>query len=460
MEQGMEKRYGLITAISMVVGIVIGSGIFFKTESVLKVTGGNVITGVISLGIIGLIMFFCLYAFSLLAQKYEKINGVVDYAEATCGEKYAYYLAWFMTFMYTPSITGVLAWVSAKYVCSLFGFSATSGETLAVAGLILVAETFLNAVAPKLAGKFQVSTTVLKMTPLVLMAIVGIFKGISGGQLVTNFQASFASEVSAIGGLTASVVSLAFAFEGWILATAINAELKDAKKNMPRALVLGAAIIVGIYVFYYLGVCGAIPVDELMEQGSSQAFKVLFGDFMGSLLTVFIAISCVGTTNGLMMANSRNMYSLAMRGNGPMPKFFAHVDETTGMPVNSSLFGLLLAMSWMVYFYGANLSTNWFGVFSFDCSELVIVAIYAMYIPIFLKMYQDKSLHIFKRTVVPTLAIFSCIFLIGCAFYAHGIVKYQEAAAQGKFAFPILFFLIVAAVILYIGKCYYRTEEA
>ena len=86
MSQNMEKRYGLPTAICMVIGIVIGSGIFFKTEGVLSATGGNVLTGVLSLLIMGMVMLFCAYAFSLLSQKYGKVNGVLDYAEAACGE--------------------------------------------------------------------------------------------------------------------------------------------------------------------------------------------------------------------------------------------------------------------------------------------------------------------------------------------------------------------------------------
>lgn len=456
MEQQMEKRYGLPTAICMVVGIVIGSGIFFKTESVLQVTGGNALTGVLSLLIMGIIMFFCAYAFSLLAQKYNKVNGLVDYAEAACGPKYAYYLGWYMTMIYTPAITSVLCWVSAMYFMALFGFGSTSGETMTLAAFFLIGDALLNAVAPKIAGKLQVSTTVIKMIPLVLMAVIGIGVGVTNGQLAHNFQLASMSEVSALGGLTASVVSLAFAFEGWILATSINAELKDAKKNLPRALVIGAIIIVAVYVFYYLGICGAISVEELMQSGSTQAFKNIFGDFFGTLLSIFIVISCLGTVNGLMMANARSMYSIAMRGNGPKPALFARVDETTNMPINSTFFGAFLVMIWLLYFFGANLSSGWFGLFNFDSSELVIVALYAMYIPIFLKMYQDKELSSLKRTVVPTLAIFSCLFLAGCAVYAHGIVKYQEAAANGEFAFPVLFFCIVTAVVLFIGKFFYK----
>lgn len=454
----MEKHYGLGTAICMVVGIVIGSGIFFKTEAVLKITNGNALTGVLSLLIIGIIMFFCAYAFSLMAQKYEKINGVIDYAEAACGPKYAYYLAWFFTFVYTPAITSVLGWVSAMYFCSMFGFSPTSGETLVISALFLFGLAFLNAASPKLAGKTQISTTIIKLIPLGLMAVFGMISGLSNGQLIQNFQMTSIGETSAVHGLTASVVSLAFAFEGWILVTSINAELKDARKNLPRALILGLIAIVAIYIFYYLGICGAISIEELIVSGSLQAFKNMFGNFFGTLLTVFIFISCLGTTNGLVMANSRNMYALAARGNGPAPTFFAHVDETSKMPVNSAFFGALLSIIWLVYYFGANLSTNWFGVFCFDSSELVIVAVYVFYIPIFLKMYQDTQQNFFHRIIVPTLAIFSCVFVIGCAIYAHGIVKYKEAAANGEFAFPILFFVIFSVIVLFIGKFFYHTN--
>ena len=459
MNQNMEKRYGLPTAICMVVGIVIGSGIFFKTEGVLAATGGNVLTGVLSLMIMGMVMLFCAYAFSLLSQKYEKVNGVVDYAEAVLGSKYAYYLGWFMTFAYTPCIASVLCWVSARYLGELFGFGATSGEVLVIACLILVADAFLNAVAPKIAGKTQVSTTVIKLIPLLLMAVVGTTVGLTNGQLIANFTNPPSADISPIGGLTASVVSLAFAFEGWILATSINAELKNAKKTLPRALILGSFVIVGVFVLYYMGICGAISVEELTAAGAPAAFKKLFGNAFGTILSVFIVVSCLGTTNGLMMANSRSIYALAVRGNGPNPKLFGKLDETSNMPVNSALFGMLTVAVWLVYFYGANLSTGWFGPFNFDSSELPIVALYAMYIPIFLKMYKDKDLSPVKRVIVPTLAILSCLILVGCAVYSHGIVKYQAAAAEGKFSFPVLFFLIVFAVVMFVGRFFYHPAK-
>ena len=107
MEQKLERKYGLFTAICMVVGTVIGSGVFFKAQNVLNATGGNMPLGIAAWAITGLLMIICSLQFASMGTKYEKVSGVVDYAEATCGRTYAYYLAWFMVNVYYPGMTSV-----------------------------------------------------------------------------------------------------------------------------------------------------------------------------------------------------------------------------------------------------------------------------------------------------------------------------------------------------------------
>ena len=109
MEKKLERRYGLFTAICMVVGTVIGSGVFFKAQNVLTATNGDMPLGIAAWVITGLLMIICSAMFSVMATKYEKVSGVVDYAEAACGPTYGYYLAWFMVNIYYPAMTGVLA---------------------------------------------------------------------------------------------------------------------------------------------------------------------------------------------------------------------------------------------------------------------------------------------------------------------------------------------------------------
>lgn len=476
----MDKRYGIVTATCMVVGIVIGSGVFFKAQTVLQITGGDMLTGILAWIIGGLIMLSCILAFSVMASMYEKVNGVVDYAEATVGKRYAYLVGWFMSVIYYPSLVAVLAWLSARYTLVFFqsanpdlafseGGPAAGAECMALSMVFLCGSYGLNALSPKLAGHFQVSATFIKLIPLVLMMVVGVIYGLKTGQLAENFSGADLGEAvlgqaagtgtgtagaaSDAGILLGAVVATAFAYEGWIVATSINAELKDARKTLPAALILGSLIIIAVYVFYFIGVAGGASTRQLMEDGATTAFLHIFGNVFGNILNLFVAVSCMGTLNGLMLGNTRGLYSLAVRGEGPRPEVFSRVDETTKMAGNSSIFGLLLAAFWFLHFYGSNLAPfPWFGKFSFDSSELPIVTTYLLYLPIFiLFIKKNPQLGVVKRFVVPSLAICGSIFMVCASIYAHGVKPYLAAKAAGEFSMPVLFYLILFLMIAAAG---------
>ncbi len=450
----LTRKYGLITAICMVVGTVIGSGVFFKSQNVLAATGGNTPLGIIAWVISGLVMLVTAVQFAVMATKYEKVNGVIDYAEATCGKNYSYYMAWFLVNLYYPGMTSVLAWVSARYFGVIMGWSIVGPEVMVLAGFFLIGSYALNAFSPKLAGKFQVSATVIKLIPITLMAIVGSIVGLANGTLTYNFANTVTEAVGGTsGGLFAAIVATIFAYEGWIVATSINAELKNPKKNLPLALVFGSIIVVVAYVLYYIGVAGGATNEVLIKEGATTAFSNVFGGIGGTILNICIVVSCLGTLNGLMVAATRGMYALAARNEGPAPETFAQIDKKTNVATNSSIWGLLICAAWLVYFYGANLADGgWFGMFNFDSSELPIVTIYALYIPMFiLWMKKEKELSPLKRFVLPSIATIACAFMVFAAVYAHGITPYRTAQEAGEFSFPVLFYLIVFAVIMLIG---------
>ncbi|WP_352400372.1 APC family permease [Anaerotignum sp.] len=440
MSQGLEKRYGLLTAIAMVVGIVIGSGVFFKAEKVLVATGGNLPQGILAWFLGGLVMVACAYNFAVMATRYEKVSGIVDYAEMMVGTKYGYFFAWFMATIYFPAMTSVVAWVSARYFCVLLGWDIVGPQAMTIASLFLVGSYVLNAISPKLAGKLQVTTTVIKIIPLALMAVVGTIFGLKNGILIENFNGSVIADVQG-NPLFTAVVGTAFAYEGWICATSINAELKDAKRNLPLALVIGTVFVVLIYMLYYIGLAGAVENSVMMEGGETGAkiaFSTVFTQTGGTLLFVFVVISCLGTLNGLMLACTRGFYAMAARNEGPTPHIFNGLDKVTNMPTNSSAMGVLMAAIWLTYFYGANLTDPWFGPFCFDSSELPIITIYAMYIPIFLmQLKKGSGLGVFNRYIAPLLGVVASGFMVVAA-----IVSLGKA---------IVYYLIVFAVIMCIG---------
>ncbi len=446
MEPKLNKKYGLFTAIAMVVGIVIGSGIFFKAQDILTKTGGDLVPAILAWAAGGLIMMVCCLAFSFMATKYEKVGGVVDYAEATVGSGYSYFVGWFLAMIYMPAITGVLAWVSARYavvfINSVYpGFAenpVTGPECMVLTLVFMVGAYALNTLAPRIAGKFQVAVTVIKLIPLVLMAVVGVIVGIANGTLSENLAVS--ANVSAGGDrpllFFTALVSTAFAYDGWIISTSINAELKDAKRNLPIALSIGSLIVVLICVFYNIGLAGGASVADLAND-ASKAFANIFGGSVGAILNLFVALSCLGTLNGLMLASTRTTYALAARNMGMKPQMFKTIDEKTNIPSNSSIVGLLLAMFWFLYFYAGSLA-GWCGSYGFDASELPIITLYALYIPIFIMfMKKGKEFGVFKRFIVPLLATLASLFMIYATAISHGIT--------------VVYYLIVFVIIMIAG---------
>ena len=462
MENKLERKYGLFTAICMVVGIVIGSGVFFKAQAILEKTGGDMPLGIIAWLIGGVIMLVCLLTFSFMGQKYERVNGLVDYAEATVGPRYGYMMGWFSAAIYFPAMTSVLCWVSARYTLVFIttanpsfpmtipaaqGGCIIGPECMALTLFYMCLMYALNAISPKLAGKFQTSTTVIKMIPLGLMAVVGLIYGLITGTMQENFVTT--AQVASVSSspLLASVCATAFAYEGWIIATSINAEIKDSKKNLPRALIVGGIIIAAVYILYYIGVAGGATNQELIEKDATVGFTNIFGNTLGNILKLFIAISCFGTVNGLMLACSRGMYAIAARGEGPAPHKFGHLNNKTNMPHLSAFVGLVLIVVWFAYYYLSNLLAAWTGPFVFDSSELPIITIYLMYLPILIQwMRKEKEQPLLRRFVLPILALCGSIFMVVASVFSHG--------------WGCLWYLVVFAVFMVIGGLLNRSAAS
>ncbi len=467
MQNKMEKRYGLPTAIAMVIGIVIGSGVFIKGGKVLNLTGGNMGLAVLVVAIVGVICIICSLVFAELGARYEKVNGVVDYAEVALGPKYAYYVGWFATTIYYPTLAAILAFFAAMFTLSLFGiqtldFAAGTISVEAVglgAGYLMIGYG-INALSPKLAGKMQVSMTVIKLIPIVLMAVVGTIVGLCNGSTAAVLATP---TTGGSGGIFSGVVAFAFAYEGWIIATSINAELRNAKRNLPLALTIGAFFCTVVYCLYIFSMSSVGDVATIIgtwplgERLPGIAFSNIFGGAVGTIVYAFVAVSCLGTMNGLIMGSCRGMYSVAARGMGPRPEFYGNIDEQNNFSIKSCLIGLILAGFWYAWtvimwmkgpdFFGGIHNCAWLG---WEPDEISIVNLYAMYIPMFIAlMVKCRDLGFFKRFVLPALGVCCCVFMVYCCFVGKG---YQQVCG----------YLIFFAVVMFIGWLFehFRAKKA
>ena len=426
MSSKLSRKYGLVTAICMVVGTVIGSGIFFRNESIIGYTGGNMWIGVAAWLVGGFITLSAAYVFGVLATRHERVGGLVDFAEALLGKRFAYLFGWFLATMFYPTMTGILAWVSARFTIELFGWHQTyginqffSGETYALALFYLVAIYAVNVLSQKLSGKVQVSTTVIKLIPLLVMGIVGTIAGLANGTTLENLRSDYVAEATS-NPFFFALLATVFAYMGWDSVLALNSEIKNSKRNLPIALVSGLLIIMTVYALYFLGIFSAGPLQVIGGSGGVLgAFSGVFGGAAGTVLFAFIVISCLGTLNGLSVAGVRAFYIMAARGQGAKPKVFSQVDKVTDIPNNSAAIFLVFVAFWMLVFSGNQ--AGWYGDFVLDLPGMVPVFFQFFLIPMFLLVLpKEKKLGGFNRFVAPLIALAGSSFLIYAAFYSQG----------------------------------------
>ncbi len=446
MEKRLEKKYGLPTSIAMVVGIVIGSGVFFKADDVLAKTDGNLLLSLIAWGIGAFAMIFGSLVFAEFAQRIEKANGIVDYTEVAYGKRAGYLFGWFNCVLYLVPITTILSWVTAMYTLILIGHEnpSNSTQTWVLACVYALAIFLINYYTPLLAGKLQITATVIKLIPLVLVAFVGFFLGIKSGVGVENLTNAVSTFKQSKGTLAMAIVGTAFAYEGWIVALTINNEIKDAKKNLPKALSIGAIIVFIVYVLYFLGIASTLPTNEIIAQGDNSiaiATTKLFGSTASSILIVFVVISCIGTLNGLVLSVMRAPYSLAIRNQGPMPKILSKIDEKTQMPINSAIFSLILTFFYLALWYAS--LNNLFGRF-IALDEIPIVMVYGFYSLLYIyymKAFTDLSF--VKRFIIPIFA------LIG-----SGIILYGGLTNES-----IGMYMGINVIVILLGLVFYRKDD-
>ena len=429
----LKRQHGLFVSICFVVGFIVGTGVFFIPGRVLFEAGGDIRLGILAWTIGGLMIAPCVFMFSIMAGKYEKIHGFVDYSEAIVGRKYGYLAGWFFAVMYQPAGYAIISWISSGFTATLAGLESSSSVYLPfrffISAFFMVMAFAMNYLAPGIPVKFNVTTTIARMIPLVLMGTAGIAIGLivnrgSPSSLATSLAPASlapgipASSVSGFAGasLFTAISSTAFAFNGWQAALAFNSEVKNSKRNFPIALMTGFGLIIVVYVLYFIGIVIASPDGgavimqgggDNFAQGTYNAFSNVFGAIAGRILIGFMLISGLGILNACCLGMSRAMYSLGRRNLGPMPHRMTQLDPITNVPNNSMVMAVGISFIWLFVVFANTLwFESWFGSFRFTLPDFYNYSFFTLLIPLFAGfIIRQKDIHWVKRFVIPVIAI-------------------------------------------------------
>ena len=366
------RRYGLWMAIAMVIGIVIGSGIFFKADDILVLTNGNVAIGciVLIIGAIGII--FGGMTIAEWAKITDDAGGLISYGEKAYNKTFAYLIGWFQMVVYFPALIAVICWVAANYTIQLF--PVLDGYVWIVAIIYMLCLYLINTFSPRIAGYLQTSAMVVKMIPLCVIGIIGVIFGENNIQLDSITGAGIIAGNSAI-------VAAAFSYDGWSVAPSICHEIKNAKRNLPLALIIAPVIILILYLLYFLGITfllGPEQIMELKDGAFEMAANTLFGSLGAKILLIAVVISVIGTLNGLILGSCRTPYSLAIRKEIPFYDKIGSLHEQFQISISSHLISLGFSLFWL-YIHYLSIQVSWMQKLQLDVSGLPIVLMYIFY---------------------------------------------------------------------------------
>ncbi len=406
-----QPRYNLFTAIALIVGIVVGSGIFFKSDNILIATEGNVLLGILIFILAAISIVFGCLSIAELAARTNQPGGILSYAKEFINPSIGSGFGWFQTFIYMPTITAVLTWVSGIYFCIFFNIDQSLESQMLLGGFCFLILFATNIYAARLGGKLQNFSMVIKLIPLVIIGLAGMVWGNSGG---TYFSSEALSQVASTGWLGA-IGPIAFSFDGWIISTSVAYDIKNSKRNLPLALVISPIIILVLYILYFVGISNLVGPEQIIAMGDDHlnfAANLVFGQYGAKIIMLFVLISVLGTLNGLIIGMIRMPYALGLEKMLPRSKKLGQLSEKSSFPVHSAFFSLAIVGFWLIVHY----LVQTYQLFpNSDISEISIVTSYLLYILLYyqvFKLWRKKEIKSFFRGFIcPFLATIGSLII-------------------------------------------------
>ncbi|MGK5637186.1 amino acid permease [Streptomyces sp. URMC 126] len=326
------RRFGLPTAIALVMGNIIGGGIFLLPASVAPYGTVSLLAfGVLTVGAIALALVF-----GRLAERHPRTGGPYVYAREAFGDFAGFLSAWSYWTMTWVS-NAALAVAGVGYFHALTGGKGSMGSDLAVALLMLWLPALANLAGTRWVGAVQLVSTVLKFVPLLFVAVVGLF------YFDPHNLGSFTEGGGNwAGGLTASAAILLYSYVGVESAAMSAGEVRDPERNVGRASVLGTIGAAVVYLLGTLAVFGTVPHGTLVNSSApfSDAVNAMFGgEWGGTLIAAAAVISIVGALNGWTLMSAQAPYAAAK--DGLFPAAFAR--KRRGVPTAGVLAASVLA---------------------------------------------------------------------------------------------------------------------
>jgi APA family basic amino acid/polyamine antiporter len=306
-DSGRTQTIGIWMTSAIVVGTIIGSGIFMLPVALAPLGANSLIAWLIS-GVGVICIAYGLGRLSMLGG-----GGIQANVEQEFGATSGFLVAW--SFWASNAITqGAVAVAAASAMAFVAPNLVHADNTVPVAIGWLVVLTGVNALGVRAAGGFSFVTVLIKVLPL--LAVVWIFgaRGATGG----NFEPLAAMPIN-LTNLAAATALTFFAFTGFECATTPVGKVRDPERTLPRALIGGVAFVVVLYLVAGTAIQVLLPAAVVVASPApfADALATQWGNGAATLAAIAIAVAAVGCLNGLILATGELGYSMALRGDMP-----------------------------------------------------------------------------------------------------------------------------------------------
>lgn len=292
----------------LIVGTVIGSGIFLVPGAVLKNSGGDVSLALTVWFVGGVLSLLGALTYGELGAANPQAGGLYVYIRDAFGRLPAFLYGWALFFVISSGSLATLSVAFTNYTGQFVQLSPAAGKVVSL--LMIAAVTIINIVGTRKSANVQNLTTALKVGALLAISVAFI------AMRQTPAEATMvARPISELpwAGLGTALIGVLWAYEGWQYVTFSAGEVVNPQRTFPRALVIGTAALIGIYLLANVGYIAALGPDAVAksERVAAEAVSAVFGPAAGMLIAGAILISIFSAANGLTMTAPRVYYAMA-----------------------------------------------------------------------------------------------------------------------------------------------------